>query len=463
MASKLDDLLPAIIAAKNAGLTVGAIRAKFIGKSKAKVRSRNAELGEQLASLVREGAIWGPLRYGPTQYYFATGYGPSIEIASESVMRLVFQSGVKLLSRAGLEKKVTGMNRRFFADGIKHAVASRAIVELACGASKYYLHRDVAAEYFGVEATSAEANAAREASAPVEPKLAFEDLLPIYRRLKTEQGGFSAVKIFDLAAAVVHVLGEHVRATRVDARVEELHTSADGVRVRLDEGTTHLCDYVFDARGFPRDGAGSAEDFIQLDWIPTGRAMIRRLRPQGLSGVSRIVARPHGWIFQIPLRDWTSCGYVFNPRISSDAEVAADLTAFLHAEGVVTWEQRGAPSFPNFMRRKMFDGRVFWCGNAATFIEPLEATTIGHAIGQIRSATRWIVEEGRGRCAEPDEVEEFNGATLSYVCCDSLFVAWHYACGSRWDTPFWQYVGAASNAHATILWPGRTWPIWKSS
>jgi tryptophan halogenase len=241
------------------------------------------------------------------------------------------------------------------------------------------------------------------------------------------------------AAAVVHVLGEHVRATRVDARVEELHTSADGVRVRLDDGTAHPCEYVFDARGFPRGGAGSSEDFIRLDWIPTGRAMIRRLRPQGLAGMSRIVARPHGWIFQIPLRDWTSCGYVFNPRISSDAEVADDLTAFLHEEGVATWENRGAPSFPNFMRRKMFDGRVFWVGNAASFIEPLEATTIGHAIGQIRSATRWIVEEGRGRCAEPDEVDAFNGAALSYMCCDSLFVAWHYACGSRWDTPFWQY------------------------
>jgi tryptophan halogenase len=241
------------------------------------------------------------------------------------------------------------------------------------------------------------------------------------------------------AAAVVHVLGEHVCATRVDARVDQLHTSAEGVRILLDDGTTRLSDYVFDARGFPSGGAGSSEHFIQLDWIPTGRAMIRRLRPQGLSEVSRIVARPHGWIFQIPLRDWTSCGYVFNPRISTDDEVAGDLTTFLHEEGVVSWEQRGAPSFPNFMRRKVFDGRVFWGGNAASFIEPLEATTIGHAIGQIRSATRWIVEEGQGRCAAPEEVDAFNRATLSYMCCDSLFVAWHYACGSRWDTPFWQY------------------------
>jgi tryptophan halogenase len=244
------------------------------------------------------------------------------------------------------------------------------------------------------------------------------------------------------AAGVVHVLAEYVRATRVDGRVEELHTSAEGVQVRLEEGTISLCDYVFDARGFPTDSARSAEDFIQLDWIPTGQAMIRRLRPQGSSGVSRIVARPHGWIFQIPLRDWTSCGYVFNPRISSDSEVAVDLTAFLHEDGVVTWEQRGAPSFPNFMRRRMFDGRVFWVGNAASFIEPLEATTIGHAIIQVRTATRWIVEEGRGRCARQDEVEAFNRAMLSYVCCDSLFVAWHYACGSRWDTAFWQYAQA---------------------
>jgi tryptophan halogenase len=241
------------------------------------------------------------------------------------------------------------------------------------------------------------------------------------------------------AAEVVRVLGKHVRAEQVDARVEELHTSAAAVRLRLDGDTTYLCDYVFDARGFPRPMDGTADEFIQVDWIPTGRAILRRLSPQRLSGVTRAAARPHGWIFQIPLRDWTSCGYIFNPRISSDAEVEADFTAFLQAEGVSIWEPRGALNFPNFVRRKMFDGRIFRVGNAACFLEPLEATAIGTAIVQIRSAARWIVEQGRGRCADPDEVEDFNIATLSYVCRDSLFIAWHYACGSRWDTPFWQY------------------------
>jgi hypothetical protein len=117
-------------------------------------------------------------------------------------VRFVLQSGVKLLSRAGLEKKVTGMHRRFLADAIKHAVASQVIVELACGTSKYYLHRDVVAEYFGFEVTSVDANALREPTTAVNPKLTFGDLLPVYRRLKAEQGGFSAVKIFDLMKAL---------------------------------------------------------------------------------------------------------------------------------------------------------------------------------------------------------------------------------------------------------------------
>jgi hypothetical protein len=99
------------------------------------------------------------------------------------------------------------MNRRFFADGLKHAIASQAILELSCGSSKYYLHREVAADYFGFEATSPEPPPLSPQPRPPEPipatpNLTLESLLPAYRRLKAEQGGFSAVKIFDLVQAL---------------------------------------------------------------------------------------------------------------------------------------------------------------------------------------------------------------------------------------------------------------------
>jgi tryptophan 7-halogenase len=244
------------------------------------------------------------------------------------------------------------------------------------------------------------------------------------------------------ATEVVKVIGEYVHAERIDASVNELETLPHGVLVRFADGTTLSCDFVFDARGFPRPANGhpvSHDDLIQLEWIPTGRANLRWLPPGGLSGVTRAAARPHGWIFQIPLQNAISSGYIFNPRISSDHEVEADFTSFLEEEGVHAWTHRGMLDFPNFMRRKFFDGRVFWVGNSASFLEPLEATAIATAIVEVRAATRWIVEHGSDERTDIDELEAFNEGMLAFVCCNSLFVAWHYACGSLWDTAFWRY------------------------
>ena len=197
MVSKLDDLLPAIKNAGASGIKKGDIDKKFGGGAKSKERA--AELRQTLAALVRDGSIRGPFKLGRSQYYFAPGHGPSIETASQAIAGLVLRSGVKLLSKPGLGKKVIGLNKPFAADGLKHAVASQAIVELSCGSSKYYLHREVAADYFGFEA----ADKPIEVSPPVEPNpprasLTLDDLLPAYRRLKAEQGVFSAVKIHDL-------------------------------------------------------------------------------------------------------------------------------------------------------------------------------------------------------------------------------------------------------------------------
>jgi hypothetical protein len=200
MPSKLDDLLPLIIGAGETGLTLSAMKTKFVGKSANKERA--AALQDKLVSLVRGGAISGPFKHGGAQRYFAAGHGPSIETASAVVVSLVSRSGVKLLSKPGLEKKVTGLNKRFFSDGLKHAVANQAIVELSCGSSKYYLHRDVAADYFGFEATPSDPAIPVPPPSPAAAPLTLERMLPAYRRLKAEQGGFSAVKIFDLMRAL---------------------------------------------------------------------------------------------------------------------------------------------------------------------------------------------------------------------------------------------------------------------
>ncbi|MDA7965161.1 tryptophan 7-halogenase [Ruegeria sp.] len=242
------------------------------------------------------------------------------------------------------------------------------------------------------------------------------------------------------AGRVTGIIGDHVRATRLDARVTSLETLPGGVTVGFEDGSHLDCDYVLDARGFPPGAwtqAPEDPDIIRMDWIPTGRAMVRRLPPSAETSMSRSIARPHGWAFQIPLQEWTSCGYVFNPSLSSDEEVLEDFDAFLEDEGAEPTEIRVRVSFPNFMRRNWFDGRIFTIGNAASFVEPLEATAIGATIMQVRTAQRWMAEQDRQSPPDKDAVGFANQTMRSYVLRNSLFIAWHYACGSRWDTPFW--------------------------
>jgi hypothetical protein len=205
MPAKLDDL-PAVIAnAGDSGITKAKLEEKFAGKAKAK--DSLSALEQKLTLLIKEGTIRGPFKFGRSRYYFAGHHGPSVDTARTAIVTLISNSDVKLLSKPGLRKKITGPNARFFDDGLADAVAGRVIVELSCGSSKYYLHRDVAADRFGFEAIAPESPTPSPKPPPAGPartasSLTLDGLLPAYRRLKAEQGGFSAVKIFDLMHAV---------------------------------------------------------------------------------------------------------------------------------------------------------------------------------------------------------------------------------------------------------------------
>lgn len=193
--ASLDALLPAVRQAGDAGLTLSAIRTRF--RVRPGARASEAQLQAKLSALVAEDAIWGPFRHCGSQYYFAVGRGPSVESASAALRRIVRGGGTRLISRTGLEERLTGKERRFFAAAIQHAVATRELIELGCGSSKYYLHREVVAAYFGFEAVRAQVQ--REGP----PRMVtFEELLPVYERLRAEQSGFSAVRILDLMKAL---------------------------------------------------------------------------------------------------------------------------------------------------------------------------------------------------------------------------------------------------------------------
>jgi len=194
--AKIDALRLQISEAAEKGVALA--KMKIAGASGADKKARAAELRDLLLALTRDGSIRGPFKSGASQFYFAAGHGPSVDRVCELVERLVRDAGVKPPSKKALEDKVKGLNKRYFPDALKQAISKRAILELSRGSSKFYLHRDVAAERFGWERANP---SGPQASAP-ERLLTFEDLLPVYRRLQAEQGGFTAINISEVVKAL---------------------------------------------------------------------------------------------------------------------------------------------------------------------------------------------------------------------------------------------------------------------
>ena len=240
------------------------------------------------------------------------------------------------------------------------------------------------------------------------------------------------------------LLQEGTRARHIDAKVLDITRVEGGAQVEFESRAPERYDLVFDARGFPREL--DPDRHIDISFIPTNTAVIRRC-PSIIDAVpdgpvlqpayTRAVARPHGWVFVIPLTAHTSYGYIFNRDVSSLAYVESDFDAFLDADGVAEFEQRAVIPFPNFVHRRIYDGAVARIGNAAAFMEPLEATAIVSAQIQIGM----VLEMRLNRSIEHLERDApvANRFLVDNMLRYGLFVGWHYSCGSRYDSEFWRY------------------------
>lgn len=247
------------------------------------------------------------------------------------------------------------------------------------------------------------------------------------------------------ASRLVDVLARFVRGTRVTERVVSLASTGEDATITLENGETIEVDLAIDARGFPRKEEG---EIMAIGLIPTNAAFIRRGPVSSFQSAMRNIARPHGWVFVVPLTVDTAYGYVYNNELSSQDVVSADLDVVLEAEGV---EPNSGPprtlTFPSFVRQRVFDGALLRIGNTASFIEPLEATAIG-LISQGLKAIDLIVKSARqtgtGRAKRTGQLHQMlvgmiNHTLFVNVWERAIFVGWHYSMGSAFSSPFWEH------------------------
>lgn len=239
------------------------------------------------------------------------------------------------------------------------------------------------------------------------------------------------------AADLPTFFAARLRATPVHGRVTRILRHADRVTLDVSDGRTLSVDLIIDARGFP---SPLGPEHIALPWVPTNAALVTRGPACVGLERTRAVARPHGWIFVIPLSDYTSYGYVYSDSAASGEEVRADFAAFLASEAVEASAVPRTLRFPNFVCREIFDGQICRVGNAASFIEPLEATSIALIKTELTLLDQWLrlATRSTGPRMARDLAANVNAALRRTAIEVSLFIAWHYAAGSAHDTPFWK-------------------------
>jgi len=217
--------------------------------------------------------------------------------------------------------------------------------------------------------------------------------------------------------------------------VVEVKLSEQGfVQTLIGENQNHQFEFYIDTTGFERvihKSLGSKWESYQK-YLPTNSAIaFPSPLDNKISTFTTATARQHGWSWQAPVQGRYGNGYVFNKNFADINMVIAELQVEYKDEIKIA---------------KVIDftpGKIdkFWIKNcvavglSGSFIEPLEASSIGATIEQIKCLASSLI------CWSDQDnfIEKKYNKTFDRVYQNILdFVQLHYL-GQRTDTEFWRW------------------------
>ncbi len=268
-------------------------------------------------------------------------------------------------------------------------------------------------------------------------------------------GPFHHAYHFDQAEAGRFLRRQAAGVTIIDDQVTGVRLTETGTiaSLALESGAEVTADLYLDCTGFRRRliTALGAHWQSYADVLPVNRAMPFwiDLKPgEEIDPFTLAWAQGSGWLWKIPTARRYGCGYVYSDAHTTPEEAQREIEAKL-----------GHPIEPRNDIR-IDAGRLDrpWIGNcvalglAASFLEPLEATSIHGTVVQLM----WLTELLR----QPDarNPQRFNDWTARQVDDFRDFIRLHYVTERR-DTPFWRDVAATHPEPVTrrlALWSRKT-------
>ena len=182
-------------------------------------------------------------------------------------------------------------------------------------------------------------------------------------------------------------IGQDRGIQRIEGKVNNIFADENG-EIKYLQTNTNLqinTDFVFDCTGFFRLIIGK---FYKSKWISVSDQLpMKKAMPffvenntDDIKPYSEAIAMNYGWMWKIPLQHRTGCGYVFDTDYINEDQAKEEIEKFVGHE-------IHPPKIFNFTPgyfESIWINNCLAVGLSSAFMEPMEATSIWQAIGELQ-------------------------------------------------------------------------------
>jgi len=225
----------------------------------------------------------------------------------------------------------------------------------------------------------------------------------------------------------------------VEAEIKNVEIDVENGRIKslhLDNNKAVSADIFIDATGFKRvlmSAVGANKWKSYSKFLPMNAAIAfpsalpedRKINP-----FTRAIAKSSGWMWEIPTQERRGNGYVYCSEFISEEEAVNE------ASTQVGFEVEPARKFsidPGCLEEQWVKN-VISAGLCSSFVEPLEATSIGSTVMQSVAAVRYLA----GYNGSPVLAKNYNARMNEMMENLVSMISLHYL-SDRGDTEFWRF------------------------
>jgi hypothetical protein len=232
------------------------------------------------------------------------------------------------------------------------------------------------------------------------------------------------------------------RVTVIDATIKDVELDERGwvENLILDDGSRLGGDFFVDSTGFKRIIANK----LDVGWtsykdvLPVDRAMpfLVDYKPgEVVQPISTAEALSSGWMWEAPLNHRKGKGYVYSSEFLSEDQAQEEVEKNLgHKIEPVAHMKFDSGSINEFWKKNCLT-----VGLSASFIEPLEATSLHATMMQVITFVREFLGPDLEKTVNDGSIHFYNKQTREMYDYYKDFVVLHYQ-GGRTDTPFWAHI-----------------------